>query len=358
MYKAFAVAALLLSTFALSAQDIDAQHAAKASRSNGAQIITFDPPGSLQTAPQGINDLGQVVGTYWNGVVSYGFIRDPTGVIVSFGVAGSSNTQAVAINASGETTGYYYDSSNLPHGFVRSPSGSITSFDPPGSSFTVPRSINSSGQVAGGYANENGVSFGFVRDAQGNFATVSVPGAESTGVCAISDNGSVTGDYLLSLRGQPSQGFVRDSSGVITTFVAPGAGEGGGGMGTIPLAINGNGEVTGYYVSQGHAYHGFSRDQAGVITTLDDPKAYEAHDFGTLPASVNLNGEIVGYVQNPSGYSGFTVDASLDWTSFAVPGAITGNPYAGTFPTGINNSGVVTGSYQDVKLVTHGFVRF
>jgi hypothetical protein len=357
MHKALAVAALLLSALALGAQTVDSNHAAP--RPAGHQIITFDPPGSIQTAPQGINNLGQVVGSYVNGVVSYGFIRNSTGVIVSFDVAGSSNTQALAINATGETAGYYDDSSNVPHGFVRAPSGNITSFDPPGSTFTVPRCINSSGQVAGGYVNDGGVGLGFIRDAQGNFTTFSVPDAESTGVLAISDNGSVAGNYLTSSQGQPIRAFVRDSSGTITTFIAPGSG-GGALTGTTPIAINGNGEIAGFYISESLAYHGFSRNPAGVFTTLDDPHAYKGSDryFGTYPTALNGNGEITGWVQNPSGDSGFTVDASLDYTSFTVPGAASGTPYSGTNPTGINDSGTITGNYQDVNLVTHGFIRF
>jgi hypothetical protein len=153
--------------------------------------------------------------------------------------------------------------------------------------------------------------------------------------------------------------FIRDSGGTFTTFSAPGAGKGSA-QGTIPVAINANDEIVGFYLSSSDAYHGFSRDQSGVITTLDDPHAYKGPDryFGTVPDAVNVNGEITGCVQNPSGTSGFTVDSSLNYTPFTVPGAVTGHIYAGTCPTGVNDSGTITGSYQDADLVTHGFIRF
>ena len=51
-------------------------------------------------------------------------------------------------------------------------------------------------------------------------------------------------------------------------------------------------------------------------------------------------------------------NASSGIISFEVPGAdTTANDYNGTFPSGINNWEVVTGSYIDVNDVYHGFIR-
>jgi len=54
----------------------------------------------------------------------------------------------------------------------------------------------------------------------------------------------------------------------------------------------------------------------------------------------------------------FTVGWSLNYTSFTAPGAVSGRGEFGTSPTGTNDSGMVTGFYEDVSLVSHGFVRF
>src|SRR5438552_15944108 len=56
----------------------------------------------------------------------------------TFDVNGASATYALGINAGGEVTGDYKDSSGKDHGFVRAADGTITTFDPPGSIGTDP----------------------------------------------------------------------------------------------------------------------------------------------------------------------------------------------------------------------------
>src|ERR1700678_1647874 len=73
---------------------------------------TFDPPGSVETFPESINDTGAI-------------------------------------------SGWYYDSKGMPHGFVRTNDGTITSFDPPGSTATFSYGINRTGVIAGYYADSN-----------------------------------------------------------------------------------------------------------------------------------------------------------------------------------------------------------
>jgi len=65
-------------------------------------ITTFDVKGATSgTSPNGINDHGTIVGIYGDAGGTHGFLRRPSGKIVSIDVAGSSNTVATAINKPG-----------------------------------------------------------------------------------------------------------------------------------------------------------------------------------------------------------------------------------------------------------------
>lgn len=67
------------------------------------------------------------------------------------GTAAGQGTWATAINASGESTGFYWDSNWGRHGFLRARNGHIVTFDAPGACGTTPASINASGVIAGIY---------------------------------------------------------------------------------------------------------------------------------------------------------------------------------------------------------------
>src|SRR5438105_2487757 len=99
-----------------------------AAPSAGATITTFDPPGSVDTYPYGINASGSVTGYYRDAGGEYhGFLRTADGTITSFDVPGTNFTYPRNINNVGAITGSYQGSSNY-EGFVRAPDGTITTF--------------------------------------------------------------------------------------------------------------------------------------------------------------------------------------------------------------------------------------
>src|SRR5437867_3035840 len=82
-------------------------------------------------APVGINQAGQIAGV-WGNARYRSFLRQRDGTVTTFGVIpemGIESTQAQAINSTGQITGSYYDGS-VSHGFLRQPGGSIITFDP------------------------------------------------------------------------------------------------------------------------------------------------------------------------------------------------------------------------------------
>jgi probable HAF family extracellular repeat protein len=88
---------------------------------SGNNFTTLSVPGSGATIAWGINDLGQVVGSYTDtvlgpGVPYHGFLfRD--GSYTTFDVPGSLSTQAFGINDLGQVVGTYEDSAGQAHAF-------------------------------------------------------------------------------------------------------------------------------------------------------------------------------------------------------------------------------------------------
>jgi hypothetical protein len=73
---------------------------------------------------------------------------------------------------------------------------------------------------------------------------------------AINDAGTVTGEYID--RNDVQHGFVRTPHGRVIKFDAPDAGSAKGSYeGTIGLAINSMGEVTGAYFDSDYVLHAF-----------------------------------------------------------------------------------------------------
>jgi hypothetical protein len=129
------------------------------------------PPEGFGTVPQGINDIGQVVGNYTDKKDPdniHGFLRSSKGefTIIDFPF-GTNTTVTVAngINNAGTIVGVYVDDTGL-HGFVRSSKGDFTTVDfkdENGDAHpTQINSINAKGEIVGFYVGANGVQHGFL----------------------------------------------------------------------------------------------------------------------------------------------------------------------------------------------------
>lgn len=202
-----------------------------------------------------------------------------------------------------------------------------------------------------------------------HFIAFDVPGAgtasgEGTGCnpylfidCSvlINNSGAITGFYEDAQ--QVFHGFVRSPEGKVRAFDSPGADlTPGNTNGTFPLAINDAGVITGFYVDANFAGHGFVRSPEGGFVTFDAPGS-----LTTVPIEVNLAGQIAGYYVDPTGtFEGFLRRPDGRITTWAQPGACSANPVqfcAGTGAVGINDSGVITGAYEDANYVGHGLIR-
>jgi hypothetical protein len=116
----------------------------------------------------GINDLRQLVGYYTDATsTQVGFLRQPSGQFVSVIVPGALGTQAFGINDCRIVVGVWGDA-NTAHGFYGRP-GNLHSFDVPGAGATFAQGINNEGRIVGRYA-ADGVQHAFV---SGRFAAAS-----------------------------------------------------------------------------------------------------------------------------------------------------------------------------------------
>jgi probable HAF family extracellular repeat protein len=341
------------------------------------------------TLPIAVNLEGTVTGWYWdaNGI-THGFVRFADGKITPFDAPGAGTnpnyfggTIPVGINNLGTVVGYENDENGVAHAFVRTADGKFKSFNAPGADLnpadrlgTTTSGINDLGTIAGTYYDTAGVGHGYVRQADGKFTSFEVVGAANgtTPDGPLNWAGALGGFYLdANLQFHL---FVRDPFGKISAFDGPGMCTGGtpvgcygGGMYDVNIFGNSIGafmDNSGNFVS-----HQLLRKADGKITTWDAPGAgtgpYQGTGFNDTPTigypvgSLNTEGTVASmYMDSNSTHHGYVRTANGVFTTFDAPLAdVTPGDQNGTWPTSINDFGVITGWYIDSSDVIHGFVR-
>jgi hypothetical protein len=208
-------------------------------------------PGALNTLAYGINDRGDIAGTWGDGTTPRGFIlRD--GEYTTVEVPGGNLTYSWDINANGAVTGHWRDLSGRFRGYVMD-GGVFTTFDVPGGvTRTYPKAINPQGDIVGWYFDPERDPTGpnrywpFLRLADGTFITDhEYPEGPIWAMAHIGINprGDIVGFFRPRISWSPYYGFVLDKQGIYTKLEIPDAWE------TIPYGINASGVLAGtvYY---------------------------------------------------------------------------------------------------------------
>jgi uncharacterized membrane protein len=231
---------------------------------NGGVFTTINAPSSYSNVPNtnytvayGINDSGQIAGTYRNDYGLFSGFLDNGGVFTPINVPfpGSiQSTQAFGINNSGQIAGGF--AFTYTSGFVYN-GGVYNQFKVPGSINTYAYGINNSGQIIGDYSDNTGYH-SFLNNG-GVFTTVNVPGSISTRVSGINNSGQIVGNYLTASG--TYYGFL-DNGGVFTTINVPGSNS------TTASGINDSGQIVGSYSDNISSAHGFL---ATPVTALPPP---------------------------------------------------------------------------------------
>jgi len=133
-----------------------------------------------------------------------------------------------------------------------------------------------------------------------------------------------------------------------TSFDAPGAGKDIF-EGTLPVAINCEGVIAGYYFDSSQVSHGFLRQPNGVFTEFTPPNMSQVFIYG-----INNRGQVLGngtLTVSPFSRVGFIREPDGAYTIISIAGS---SDFGGT---AINNRGEVTGYYLGADNRVHSFVR-
>ena len=281
-----------------------------------------------------------LIGTFAQQAPNSGFIE----VITTFDYPGTGNsTLPQGINERGDIVGTYIDSNAVNRGFVRFADGTFSSpiVEPKTIGFTQARGINSSGTVCGDYFGSDFNLHGFFLS-NGTFTEYDVPGGSNTLVQGINDRADFAGAFGDSFNG-PFQAFV-SVGGNITSFSVPGA------ISTLAFQLNNSNQLlVGYYVDSSGILHGYFRDANGALHfPIDPPGSTQTVLFGP-----NDRNWVVGrYADSPDlnkAHGLFFVPPNNFFT-FDYPGS--------TFTSlnGINAQGLICGRYNDASGIAHGFL--
>jgi hypothetical protein len=341
-------------------------------------VTTFAAPAAVDisyvvlrgTYATGISSKGEVVGNFFDACcahISHGFIRSLDGTLTpvnwnpSFPFPGyPEGTFLEGINSQGEAVGYYIrrnpDRGYVYHGLIRSPQGVITTIDFQGAGTgneqgTFLADINNSGTILGGYIDSFGERHFVLLSKKGEVTRFEVPGSggegayyviNTIGADRLNNAGETTGTFRDS--DGVRHGWVRSKQGMVTVIDAPGAGTAAD-QGTITNGINEEGSISGSTIDENNVQHGIIRDRNGNFTVFDAPGA--ANGGGTSVSSLNASNTAVGNYWDATGKSyGFVRTADGTFTSFdlSLPGS---RRSYGTYVTGINNQGWLTGWFID-----------
>jgi len=251
---------------------------------------TLNVPGAYITQAYGINNSGQVSGTYCDATGNHGFIKSGS-TFYTFDVPGANGTYAYGINNSGQEVGYYYDSNGY-HGYLKT--GDVfTSVDVPGDIQTRPWGINNLGQIVGTSVVSGRPDYGFIISG-GNLITFAVPGAMETEAYGINDAGQVVGTYLDATG---NHGFIKTGEN-FTIFDIPGL--------STAAGINNSGQIVGTYLdAEISSWQMF-------IKTEDSLSSFCFPGYGdTIAWGINDSGLVVGEARRGGGDGGFLASPSL-----------------------------------------------
>jgi len=254
-------------------------------------FTTIDVPGAADIRPSGINDRGDIVGTYLdtNNNVN-GFILTSKDGLTPIDVPGATETEVFGINDRGDIVGNYRRA-GLPtggggvfHGFLLS-GGTLIFIDVSPNIYTAPWAVNARGTIVGYYQPPTTGSHSFLRDTDGTLTTFD-PGVLSNRAQGINARGEIVGIY--DIPGPPpfgsrTHGYLIDKDGALTSIDVPGA------LDTFAMGINARGDIVGFYFDfTAFTTRGFLLTNDG-FAFIDVPGASETQLW-----AINARGQIVG----------------------------------------------------------------
>jgi probable HAF family extracellular repeat protein len=269
------------------------------------KFTSIDFPGGTLTTARGINNRGEIVG-------SYAIVPPRHALLIRAGhfiplapttVLGTNTSEAFKSNDRGDVVGQYIGDDGFFHGFLLRKSkrvlttldpGVLTTLDFPGASDTYAFGINDSGTVVGYWdlldAGGNVLANHGFTWKDGSFSEVNFPGSGDTSILGISARGDLVGAWDSGITSPIAHGFVC-SKKQCSSFDVPVPGA------TLTQAddINANGQIVGAYIDANGVLHAFLLAGAN-FTSIDFPGA-----ASTLAWGINSAGQVVGDYLNADG---------------------------------------------------------
>ncbi len=255
---------------------------------------------------------------------TYSLLNDPLAV--------SGTTHPTGINNKGQVLGSYTALDGVQQTFLYSGGQDGTYSDvtinvPVGQSLLSANGINDKDAIVGDtFSVTNGNDVAFIYN-HGSYVEISDPLAFNTFAYGINDRNQVVGGYETA-AGQ-YHGYLYEH-GVYKPIDDPLAGNIVG-TGTTADGINNKGQIVGYYTDANFQSHGFLFS-GGHYTTIDDPLGSQTVLFG-----INDTGQIVGRYLEGSVWHNFLYShgtfTTIDDPSLSV-----------AFNEGINDRGVIAGN--------------
>ena len=259
------------------------------------RYTAFDHPGArLETSATGINDRGQITGSYVDeDAVYHGYLRDRRGRLTNVDLPGAVATAPAGINNRGQIVGRYYESAPIRgpdarfRGYLQN-GRKLIWIDVPGAQRTQAVDINNRGQVVGEYLDSHGTYHGFLWR-RGRFTTIDFPGAAGSSLTGINDRGEIVGAHADSTTAGLHGLLLK--RGRFTSFDAPGVPI------TIPMDINNRGQIVGLTILDADLTGGrgflLARGVEGGFSPVDYPGAPRTFAFG-----INDRRAIIGTYEN------------------------------------------------------------
>ena len=243
---------------------------------------------------------------------------------------GSIYTTASGVNDNGITVGSFELAGQQLQGFAYLRArDAYESINYPGAVYTTALSVNDSNIVVGTFANGDGVDHGFFLE-KGNYRQYDVSGSSGTTIMGINKAGDIAG--TVGSNGD-YQGFV-SVAGVVTTFAVDG-------QPTEAYGINSQNDSVGFFINkQFSGWHGFLRESSGKTTQIDYPGS-----LSTACTSINDAGQITGFYTDANDVNHAFVLVNGRFRTLSAP-----------YAAGINNQGVIVGSFTGQKGETYGFI--
>ena len=255
-------------------------------------FVPIDVPGATETRAHGINENGQVVGSFLetaNRLDSRGFLYD-NGQFTTINVPGATTTFGLGINDRSQIVGQFIRPTSGPpvgfpeiNGYLFDKGTFATISEPRGQDAgPILHGINNKGQIVG----EIDTGFGFLREKNGQITMIGDVQSRITRAFDINNRGQIVGT-------SQNHGFLLDKNGSLATIEIPGARR------TDALGINDLGQIVGSFLDANNQEHGFL-SQNGNFTTVDVPGA----TFTTV-TGINNHGWFVGFFRDATGIHGF-----------------------------------------------------